>query len=85
MRLADSHGDAIDLLLSDIVMPGGTGAELAIKLGSRYPALRVVLMSGYTDDALASRAADSTIADAFLEKPFATQDLLRLVRELLSG
>jgi PAS domain S-box-containing protein len=84
LRLGDAHGDAIDLLLSDMVMPGGTGAELAIKLGSRYPALRVVLMSGYTDDALASRAADSTIADAFLEKPFATQDLLRLVRELLS-
>jgi FixJ family two-component response regulator len=42
-------------------------------------------MSGYTDDALSSREADQTRADAFLEKPFATQELLRLVRELLSG
>ena len=42
-------------------------------------------MSGYTDDALASRDADTTTADAFLEKPFATQDLLRLIRELLGS
>src|SRR5258708_802205 len=69
--------------LSDLVMPGGNGADLALKLGSRYPELRVVLMSGYTDDALASREADLTRADAFLEKPFATQDLLRLIRDLL--
>jgi FixJ family two-component response regulator len=46
--------------------------------------MKVVLMSGYTDDALASRDADRTHADAFLEKPFATRDLLRLIRELLS-
>ncbi|HEX5719377.1 MAG TPA: hypothetical protein VF179_24665, partial [Thermoanaerobaculia bacterium] len=61
------------------------GADLAQQLGSLYPGMKVALMSGYTDDALASRKADTTIADAFLEKPFATQDLLRLVRELLSA
>ena len=85
LELAAAHGDAIQLLLSDMVMPGGTGADLAYTLGSRNPALKVILMSGYTDDALASREADLTIADAFLEKPFATQDLLRVVRELLNG
>ncbi len=85
LDLAAVHGDSVQLLLSDIVMPGGTGADLAYTLGSQNPALKVILMSGYTDDALASRDADMTIADAFLEKPFATQDLLRLVRELLNG
>jgi two-component system cell cycle sensor histidine kinase/response regulator CckA len=85
LALAAEHGDAIQLLLSDMVMPGGTGADLACKLGERYPALKVVLMSGYTNDALASREADMTTADAFLEKPFATQDLLRLIRGLLSA
>jgi CheY-like chemotaxis protein len=83
LELAEAHGDAVQLLLSDMVMPGGTGADLAFKLGSQNPTLKVILMSGYTDDALASREADSTLADAFLEKPFATQDLLRLIRELL--
>jgi PAS domain S-box-containing protein len=85
LELAAAHGDAIRLLLSDMVMPGGTGADLARKLVGRYPAMKVILMSGYTDDALASRSTDSTRADAFLEKPFATQDLLRLIRELLGG
>ena len=84
LKLAETHGDGIQLLLSDMVMPGGNGADLAQQLGSLHPGMKVALMSGYTDDALASRKADTTIADAFLEKPFATQDLLRLIRELLS-
>jgi len=85
LALATGRGDAIQLLLSDMVMPGGTGADLAAQLKRRDPAIKVVLMSGYTDDALASRDADKVTADAFLEKPFATQDLLRLIRELLSS
>jgi PAS domain S-box-containing protein len=84
LEIAAAHGDDIRLLLSDMIMPGGTGVDLAGKLGPLHPAMRVVLMSGYTDDALASRAADATHADAFLEKPFATQDLLRRIRELLN-
>ena len=66
-------------------MPGGTGVDLAHKLGGRYPGMKVILMSGYTDDALASREADHSVADAFLEKPFATRDLLRLLRGLLNS
>ena len=85
LEVAAAHGDEIQLLLSDMVMPGGTGAGLAHKLGGQYPKMKVALMSGYTDDALASREADTTTADAFLEKPFATQDLLRLIRNLLSA
>ncbi|HSS52702.1 MAG TPA: PAS domain S-box protein [Thermoanaerobaculia bacterium] len=85
LELAAAHGDDVRLLLSDMVMPGGNGADLALKLVDRNPALKVVLMSGYTDDALSSREADQTKADAFLEKPFATQELLRLIRELLSA
>ena len=85
LELAAARGDGVRLLLSDMVMPGGNGADLAQKLGSRYPAMKVVLMSGYTDDALASRSADPTVANAFLEKPYATRDLLRLIRELLSA
>jgi PAS domain S-box-containing protein len=84
LELATAQGDAFQLLLSDMVMPGGTGADLACTLSARNPALKVILMSGYSDDALVTRAADRTTADAFLEKPFATQDLLRLIRELLS-
>jgi PAS domain S-box-containing protein len=84
LEVAAVEGDAIQLLLSDMIMPGGTGADLADHLCQRYPAMKVILMSGYTDDALASRHVDQTQADAFLEKPFATQDLLRQLRELLA-
>jgi len=85
LELAAIHGADVRLLLSDVVMPGGNGADLALKLVDQNPALKVVLMSGYTDDALAGREADMTRADAFLEKPFATQELLRLIHELLSA
>ncbi|HEV2846453.1 MAG TPA: response regulator, partial [Thermoanaerobaculia bacterium] len=85
LELVAAHGHDIRLLLSDMVMPGGNGADLARKLNDQSPGIKVALMSGYTDDALASRAADTTVADAFLEKPFATQDLLRLIRGLLNG
>ena len=73
----------LELLLSDMIMPGGTGADLAVELRERFPQMKIVLMSGYTDDSLSSRKVDGSIADAFLEKPFATRELLRLVRSLL--
>jgi len=85
LELVAADGKAVQLLLSDMVMPGGTGADLAGKLRSLHPAMKVILMSGYTDDALASREADLTVADAFLEKPFATRDLLRKIREILDA
>jgi PAS domain S-box-containing protein len=85
LELAAAHGDSLQLLLSDMIMPGGTGVELARQLGELYPGLKVFLMSGYTDGALASRDVDATTADAFLEKPFATQELLRRIRQLLGG
>jgi PAS domain S-box-containing protein len=85
MRLAAASGDAIHLLLSDMIMPGGTGADLARQLTGRFPQMKVVLMSGYTDEALASQEASRRAADAFLEKPFATRDLLQLVHELLAS
>lgn len=84
LKLAAARGEALELLLSDMVMPGGTGVDLARQLSESHPKMKVALMSGYTDDALASRAADRDTADVFLEKPFATQDLLRVIRELLA-
>jgi len=83
-ELAAAHGDSVELLLSDMIMPGGTGADLADDVRREHPEMKVVLMSGYTDDALASRRAVHDTADAFLEKPFATQELLGILRELLA-
>lgn len=75
--------EAPDVLVSDMVMPKGNGEELAAELRSRYPELRVILMSGYSDESRASRELDDSAADAFLEKPFPVDDLLRTIRSVM--
>jgi len=76
------RGDEIDLLLTDVVMPGMSGRELADQLTARCPKLRVLYMSGYTDDAIV-RHGMLEPGLAYLEKPFRSAGLLRKVRETL--
>lgn len=75
---------AVDLLLTDVVMPGMNGRVLASRLRERYPGLRCLFMSGYTAEVLADRA-DIPEGDAFLQKPFPLRDLARRVRSALDG
>jgi two-component system cell cycle sensor histidine kinase/response regulator CckA len=69
-----------DLLLTDVVMPGASGPELARLLTERWSGLRVLYMSGYTDGMLAHHGVDSD-ATRLLRKPFATEELLRAVAD----
>ena len=80
--LASSHEARIDLLMTDVVMPGLSGPELAQRLLAVRPAMRVLFTSGYTEDAV---AADSALAHgtAFLSKPFSAGDLAEKLRGLL--
>ena len=73
---------AIDLLLTDVVMPKLGGGELARRLAALRPGLRVLFMSGYTDGALAQHGV---LAEgvALLEKPFSGEKLVRAVRDQL--
>jgi PAS domain S-box-containing protein len=82
-RCAGYEG-AIDLLLTDVVLPGKSGTELAAELRARQPALKVLYMSGYTDDAVALRGLLETGA-AVLQKPFDAASLGRKVREALGS
>jgi len=68
--------------LTDIVMPGSSGRELARRLTGRYPNLRVLYMSGYTYNVIAQ---DGTLEEgiSFLQKPFTPQVLSEKVREVL--
>ncbi len=77
------HRDRIDLLLTDVVMPGGTGGrELAQRLQAEKRTLKVVFTSGYTDEVPGEASAVRGTA-AFLEKPFEPKDVLRKVRACL--
>jgi CheY-like chemotaxis protein len=72
----------IDLLLSDLVLPGMSGTELAAHVQILMPDVHVLFMSGYTDDVIARHgiAHDDV---AFLPKPFTAHALLHLVRDTL--
>ena len=76
------HGSRLDLLLTDVVMPGASGPELARRLQAERPDLNVLFVSGYTDDSMvAQRVLDP--GASFLQKPFTPDTLARKVREVL--
>jgi CheY-like chemotaxis protein len=79
LELAESRPQAIDLLLSDIVMPRLNGHELARHLVARRPRVKVMHMSGYPG----IRGSDGSPDTPFLQKPFSPEELLRAVRNAL--
>lgn len=80
--LAEKHGPEIALLITDVIMPGMGGAQLATLLQQRFPGLRVLFLSGYTDDAIVRHGILHEKV-AFLQKPYSPQALARKVRDLL--
>jgi two-component system cell cycle sensor histidine kinase/response regulator CckA len=84
LRLAEEEGDTIHLLLSDLVMPGTSGRELAVQIQALRPAISVLYMSGYTDDAVIRRGVLEA-GTAFIQKPFGAEDLAHRVREVLDS
>jgi CheY-like chemotaxis protein len=72
----------VDLLVTDVIMPGMNGRELAERLGNRYPDIKVLYLSGYTDDVIA-RHGMLEPGTRFLQKPFSPDGLARKVSEVL--
>jgi CheY-like chemotaxis protein len=73
----------IQMLVSDVVMPDLSGPEVASRVRVAHPAIRVLFMSGYTDEAVSRHGASGGSA-AFLQKPFTGRQLARKVREILT-
>jgi DNA-binding NtrC family response regulator len=82
LRLARTHEGTIDLLITDVVMPGMNGSDLAAQLHALHPDLRVLFMSGYTADVIARQGVLEDGA-CFVQKPFSLQELAAGVREVL--
>ncbi|HEY3787231.1 MAG TPA: response regulator, partial [Urbifossiella sp.] len=82
VRLATTHPGRIHLLVTDLVMPGMSGKEVAEAVRAVHPNLKVLFASGYTDDAAVHHGI-VTATDAFLQKPFSPLTLARKVRSVL--
>ena len=84
IEAADVANGGFDLLLTDLVMPGMGGFELARRLGRTWPDLKVVFMSGYSEDAVRNPEAEPAMnSENFLQKPFSTDVLARRLRDIL--
>jgi PAS domain S-box-containing protein len=84
MRIAESLTTPVDLLITDVVMPGMDGIELGARLRERHPGTRVLYMSGYSEAMLSRQGLGGPAID-LLEKPFTPEKLLRQVHGVLKG
>ena len=84
LAIAEERSEEIDLLLTDVVMPGMSGRELSEVMGERYPHMPVLFMSAYTEDEVILRGI--RVADVhFIEKPFTVDGLRQKVQEVLEA
>jgi two-component system, cell cycle sensor histidine kinase and response regulator CckA len=84
IKMAQEHKNGIHLLITDVIMPEMNGRELADKLLSLYPELKLLFMSGYTADVIARHGVlDPGVK--FVQKPFTIKDLANKIRETLES
>jgi len=84
LALVAEHGDAIQLLITDVVLPRMNGRELAEKVLARRPGLPVLFVSGYSPDETLRKAAEERTV-AFLQKPFTAEEMAATIRTLLGS
>jgi PAS domain S-box-containing protein len=85
LEMASAHSGRLDLLVTDMVMPGGTGPELAERLRALHPELPVLFVSGNADLGLAARSGVTLDEFSFLQKPFTADQLLTHIRQSLDN
>jgi CheY-like chemotaxis protein len=83
LQVAEAHPGAVDVLLTDVMMPGMTGGQLAEQLRARRPGIGVVFMSGFTDASIDSGALPP--GTRLLTKPFTSDHLLERLEQALGN
>jgi two-component system, cell cycle sensor histidine kinase and response regulator CckA len=83
LRVCEAHPEPIQLVLTDLVMPNMRGADLACRLRRARPNLRILLMSGYTDEPVVQFLGRDSVP--FLAKPFTSIELVAKVRQVLDA
>ena len=78
-----ARGGEIDLIITDVVLPGMSGKDLVERLAAAYPGIPALFMSGYTRDVIENHGVPAGVA--FLQKPFSPEALLLKVREVLDS
>ena len=84
LQVCARHDEDIDLMLTDVVMPRMSGPELAERMASLRPGIKVVYMSGYTGDAIAHHGV-LDVGVPFVQKPFTSDDLANTIRGVLDA
>jgi two-component system, cell cycle sensor histidine kinase and response regulator CckA len=85
LRVADAHHGAMDLIIVDVLMPGISGEALVRQLVADRPGIRILYISGYTNELIRQHGLLGSTGGNFLQKPFSVDDLVRKVREVLAG
>ena len=81
----EQNGNPIHLMLTDVVMPGMSGHDLSDRLKPQCPGMKVIYMSGYTDEAIVEKHGLSAPGIHYLQKPFPPDTLVKKVRSVLDG
>jgi CheY-like chemotaxis protein len=84
MQAYFARNGAIDLVVTDLVMPGGSGLQLAASIRELNPALPVIFMSGYSEKVALDQGMILT-GEIVLSKPFAAEQITRLIRQVLDS
>jgi two-component system cell cycle sensor histidine kinase/response regulator CckA len=84
IELLEQYEDVVHLMLTDVVMPGMNGRELATRLAPIRPRMKVLYMSGYTDDAILRHGVLDDVR-RFLSKPFTSSELRRKIRDVIDS
>jgi PAS domain S-box-containing protein len=84
LEVLSAISQPVDLVLTDVVMPGMNGRDLAVRIGEQFPGTPVLFTSGYTDSEIVRRGLLDPGA-AFIQKPFTPDTIVRILRERLDG